>query len=69
MERNSYIELYQVDSGETEIMVRLENDTVWLNLNQMAELFNRDKSVISRHLSSVYKEKNWFERQLLQNMQ
>jgi hypothetical protein len=35
--------------------VRLDADTVWLNLNQMARLFGRDKSAISRHLSNVFK--------------
>lgn len=54
---NSYIELYQVESGEPEISVRLDNDTVWLNLNQLTDLFQRDKSVISRHISNIYKEK------------
>ena len=54
---NSKIEIYQLDSGKTEIKVQLDNETVWLNLNQMAELFGRDKSVVSRHLSNVFKEK------------
>lgn len=53
----SNIEIYKVSSGETEISVRLENETVWLNLNQLSELFQRDKSVISRHISNIYKEK------------
>jgi len=37
--------------------VRLDDETVWLNLNQMSELFDRDKSVISRHLNNVFKER------------
>ena len=53
---NSYIELYQIESGETVISVRLENETVWLNLNQLTELFQRDKSVISRHINNIFKE-------------
>jgi len=36
--------------------VRLEKESVWLNLNQMAALFERDKSVIARYLSNVYRE-------------
>lgn len=56
MESNSHIELYQSESGETEITVKLENDTVWLSLNQMSDLFQRDKSVISRHIGNVFKE-------------
>ncbi|MBX2986224.1 MAG: virulence protein RhuM/Fic/DOC family protein [Bacteroidia bacterium] len=50
------IELYKSSNGETQIEVRFENETVWLSLNQIAELFGRDKSVISRHLKNIYKE-------------
>lgn len=49
------IVLYQ-PNAEIKLEVRLEEETVWLNLNQLALLFNRDKSVISRHISSIYKE-------------
>ena len=48
--------MYQVENGNTEISVRLENETVWLSLNQMVDLFLRDKSVISRHISNIFKE-------------
>lgn len=48
------IQLYQSKNGETQIEVRFEEETVWLTLNQMADLFGRDKSVISRHLKNVY---------------
>jgi prophage maintenance system killer protein len=57
MERNSHIELYQAESGHTEISVKLEEGTVWLSLNQMSDLFLRDKSVISRHIGNIYREK------------
>ncbi len=53
----SHIRIYQSEDGKTEINVQLENQTVWLNLNQMVELFGRDKSVISRHINNVFKEK------------
>ena len=53
----SQIEIYQADNGETEISVMLDNETVWLNLNQMAVLFQRDKSVVSRHITNIFKEK------------
>ncbi len=46
--------LYQTEDGQAQIDVRLEDETVWLTLNQMAELFGRDKSVISRHLRNIY---------------
>ena len=49
------IEIYKSKTGETQVEVRFEHDTVWLNLNQIAQLFGRDKSVISRHLSAVFR--------------
>lgn len=48
--------LYQSDEIAEHIEVRLDEDTVWLTLNQISKLFNRDKSVISRHLNNIYKE-------------
>ena len=57
MKKKGDIVFYQADSEKAQIEVKLENDSVWLNLNQMADLFGRDKSVISKHLSNVFKEK------------
>lgn len=54
---NSDIKIYQLDDGKTEIKVQLDKVTVWLNLNQIVELFERDKSVISRHINNIFKEK------------
>jgi hypothetical protein len=54
---NSEIILYQTNDGQTKIEVVLDNETVWLTLNQMAELFQRDKSVISRHIKSIFETK------------
>lgn len=48
--------LYEVPEGHIKLDVRLEQETIWLNLNQLAALFDRDKSVISRHLNKVFKE-------------
>ena len=44
------------DAGAARVEVRLEGDSLWLNLQQLAELFERDKSVISRHLKNIFKE-------------
>ncbi len=51
----SEIRIYQVN-GNTEISVSIEKETVWLSLNQMTELFDRDKSVISRHIRNIFRE-------------
>ena len=48
--------LYQTPDGESRIEVRLQGETVWLNLDQMAKLFQRNKSTISRHIKNVFEE-------------
>ena len=52
----SNIKIYQSENGHTQLNVQLDRDTVWLNLNQMVELFERDKSVISRHIGNIFRE-------------
>lgn len=64
---NSELKIYKSKDGKTEIKVKLENDTVWLNLNQMAELFQRDKSVVSRHITNIYKEKELIKKPTIAN--
>lgn len=48
--------LYQTEDGRTHLEVRLKGETVWLSLNQLAELFQRDKSVISKHIKNIFEE-------------
>jgi hypothetical protein len=48
--------LYKTPGGGGRLEVRLEQGTLWLSLNQIADLFERDKSVISRHLRNVFRE-------------
>ena len=55
-EDKGQILLYQTPDGESRIEVRLQGETVWLNLDQMAELFQRNKSTISRHIKNVFEE-------------
>lgn len=50
------IVIYQTNDGLTKIDVKFEDETVWLSLDQMAELFQRDKSTISRHIKNVFDE-------------
>lgn len=57
MENNKgNIILYQTADGTSNIEVTLANDTVWLTADQMAELFQRNKSTISRHIKNVFEE-------------
>jgi prophage maintenance system killer protein len=48
--------IYQTEDGQARLDVRLEQETIWLNLNQIALLFERDKSVVSRHIRNAYRE-------------
>ena len=56
MENNNQIIIYQTADNQTQIDVRLENETVWLTQVQMADLFQKDRTVISRHIRNVFKE-------------
>ena len=56
MENRGEIILYQPDS-EVRLEVRLENETVWLSIEEMSQLFGRDISVIGKHIRNVFKER------------
>ena len=56
MEDKGQILLYQTPDGESRIEVRLQGETVWLNQEQMADLFQRNKSTISRHINNAFEE-------------
>ena len=56
METENQIEIYQANDGSTQIKVQFEQDSVWLTQAQMAELFERDRTVIGRHISNVFNE-------------
>ena len=55
-ELDNKIIIYQSDDGKTQLDVKLENETVWLTQAQMAELFQKDRTVIGRHIRNVFKE-------------
>lgn len=56
MNQNNQIIIYQTADNQTQIDVRMENDTVWLTQAQMADLFQKDRTVISRHIRNVFNE-------------
>ena len=79
---NSNIIMYTTEDGLTKIEVTFDGDTVWLSLDQMAKLFQRDKSTISRHIKNIFSEGELYlkiyvyglkvnsgRKQLLQNLQ
>jgi hypothetical protein len=54
LENKGEILIYQVPNGKTKIDVHLENETVWLNLYQLADLFQTDRTSIIRHIQNIY---------------
>ncbi|MBP6858748.1 MAG: virulence RhuM family protein [Candidatus Pacebacteria bacterium] len=54
-EKNTII-IYEDTSGNVELRADIEKDTIWATLSQIADLFDRDKSVISKHIKNIYKE-------------
>ena len=55
MNENNQIIIYQTEDGQTQVDVRMENETVWLTQAQMAELFHTDRTSIVRHINNIYK--------------
>jgi hypothetical protein len=53
---NNKIEIYQGSDGQTQIEVKFEKETVWLNRNQIAALFDRDVKTIGKHINNVFNE-------------
>lgn len=56
MDNHGEFIIYQTEDGLTKIDVNMQNETVWLSLAQMADLFQRDKSTISRHIKNIFDE-------------
>jgi hypothetical protein len=52
----SKIIIYQTPDGKTSVDVKLKDETVWLTQAQMAELFQKDRTVITRHINNIFKE-------------
>ena len=50
------IVIYTSEDGQTQVDVRMENETVWLSANRMAELFDRDEKTIRKHINNVFRE-------------
>jgi hypothetical protein len=57
----SEIILYTTEDGLTKVNVQLENETVWLTIDQLAELFNKSRSTINEHILNIYSEKELTE--------
>jgi len=64
----SEVLIYETESGQTQVNVRLEAETVWLSQEQMAALFGRERSVVTKHLRNVFKEGELDEKSNVQNL-
>ena len=53
---NGHIVIFKTEDGKISVDARFDSETVWLSLDQMAVLFERDKSTISRHIKNVFEE-------------
>ena len=60
--------IYQTEDGKTKIQARLKDETVWLTQEQIAVLFQRDQSVVSRHINNVFKEGELDKKSNMQKM-
>jgi hypothetical protein len=68
MNHSSEILLYQTTNGETKIDVRLEDETVWLNQNQLQELFQTDRTSIVKHIRNIYDSDKLLEQATCANI-
>ncbi|WP_214229568.1 RhuM family protein [Pedobacter sp. B4-66] len=68
MTTKDQITIYQTKDGTTSIEVKLENDTIWLNQAQITSLFKRDRTVITKHINNIFKEKELVEKSNVQKM-
>lgn len=68
MDKQSNLLIYTTEDGITKIDVTFENETVWLSKSQIAELFQRDRSVISKHIKNVFEEGELVQESNVQNL-
>lgn len=66
--KNNDIIIYQTEDGVTQIEVRLENENVWLTQQQISELFQRERSVITKHINNIFEERELDEESNVQNL-
>lgn len=62
------IKIYEIEDKNIELEVSLENETVWLTQKQMSELFDRDRTAITRHINNIFKEEELVEKSNVQKM-
>ena len=66
-ENKTSLIMYTTEDGITQIQATFDNDTVWLSIDQMAELFQRDKSTITRHIKNIFEEGEYISDSVVAN--
>ena len=61
--KNDLVEIYQSENGSLELSADGKRDTIWANLNQISQIFGRDKSVISKHIKNIFENNELNERE------
>ena len=65
---NTNILIYQTEDGQTKIETKVENETVWLTMEQMSKLFQKSRSTINEHILNIYKEEELAEEDSLRKI-
>ena len=68
MQKQESIVIYTSEDGQTKVDVRMEKETVWLTQAQMAELFQKNRTVITRHINNIFKEGELDKMRYVQNL-
>jgi len=66
MNKNKQLIIYQTEDGKVKIETHFENDTVWLNQAQISELFQKERSVITKHIGNIFKDEELVEKSNVQ---
>ena len=67
MQQNSEIIIYKTGANEISMQTRLQDETVWLNRHQIAELFNRDIKTIGKHINNIFKKEELIKKSVVAN--
>ena len=67
MDKKTELVIFKAQDGNVKLDVNIDKDTVWLSLDQMSELFERDKSTISRHIKNIFKDEELSQNSVVAN--
>lgn len=67
MDKKAELVIFEAQNSDVKLEVNIENETVWLSLDQMSELFERDKSTISRHIKNIFKDEELSQNSVVAN--